>query len=97
MPDADLLAKIVEGGFVFVTNNEADFVTLSERAEIHGGLVVLPQRLREDQFRLFHEALSHIETRAKAAGEAPSDWMLNRVVEVDEETEAVADHALPGP
>ena len=47
----------IDGDWVFVTNNTADFVTLAEREEMHPGLVCLNfahgYQDRESQKRLF--------------------------------------------
>jgi hypothetical protein len=93
--DDELLALAVGEEFVFVTNNHADFVGLCTNAELHTGLVVLPQRPRDAQLPLFSDAIAHIERRAAQASEAPADWMLNRVVEVDDESDACRDVLLP--
>jgi hypothetical protein len=95
MPDEELLALAVGDEFVFVTNNHADFIGLCSNAELHTGLVVLPQRPRDAQLPLFSDAISHIEQQADRAGEAPADWMLNRVVEVDDESGECTDASLP--
>lgn len=81
---------------MFVTNNHADFVGLCANSGLHTGLVVLPQRPREAQLRLLDEAIAHIERQATQTGEAPADWMLNRVVEVDDESGECRDAPLPG-
>jgi hypothetical protein len=93
--DDELLAVAVDEGFVFVTNNHADFVGLCANAELHTGLVVLPQRPHDAQLSLFSDAIAYIERQANQAGDAPADWMLNRVVEIDNETEACRDSPLP--
>ena len=93
--DDELLALAVSEEFVFVTNNHADFVGLCANAELHTGLVVLPQRQRDAQLPLLSDAIAHIERHAAQASEAPADWMLNRVVEVDDESEACRDMPLP--
>ena len=95
MRDDELLALAVSEEFVFVTNNHADFVGLCANAELHTGLVVLPQRPRDAQLPLFSEVIAHIEHQATQATEAPADWMLNRVVEVDDESGACRDIPLP--
>jgi hypothetical protein len=95
VPDDELLAVAVSEEFVFVTNNHADFVGLCTNAELHTGLVVLPQRLRDAQLPLFSDAIAHIERHAAQVNEAPADWMLNRVIEVDDESEACRDMPLP--
>lgn len=50
--DWDLMPRIVDGNFTFVTNNARDFQKLYAREELHAGLViivtqVLPARQRE--------------------------------------------------
>lgn len=79
---------------MFVTNNHADFTGLCANAELHAGLLVLPQRPRDAQLPLLSDAIAHIERHAAQAGEAPADWMLNRVVEVDD-SGACKDTPLP--
>ncbi len=93
-PDDELLALAVGEEFVFVTNNHADFVGLCGSAELHTGLVVLPQRRREAQPPPFDKTIAHIERHAATASEAPGDWMLNRVVEVDDRSGACRDTPL---
>ena len=95
MSDDDLLALAVDEEFVFVTNNHADFMGLCANADLHTGLVVLPQRPRDAQLPLFSDAIAHIEHHAAQTSETPADWMLNRVVEVDEESGACRDSPLP--
>jgi hypothetical protein len=95
MPDDELLTLAVSEEFVFVTNNHADFMGLCANAELHTGLVVLPQRPRDAQLPLFSDAIAHILHRASQDHEAPGDWMLNRVVEVDEQSGEVRDTPIP--
>jgi hypothetical protein len=63
--------------------------------ELHTGLVVLPQRPRDAQLPLFSSAIAHILHRASQDQEAPDDWMLNRVVEVDEQSGECLDTLIP--
>lgn len=84
IPDDALLEIAVAEEFVFVTNNHADFAGLCANANLHAGLIVLPQRPRDQQRELLTAAIAHIESQAAKAEEIPADWMLNRVVEVDE-------------
>lgn len=95
LPDDELIALAVDQGFAFVTNNHADFRGLCASAELHAGLVILPQGRRDDQRRWLDRAIAHIERCAKEAAEPPADWMLNRVVEVDPSTDACSDAVLP--
>jgi predicted nuclease of predicted toxin-antitoxin system len=95
MADEELLGHAVDQEFVFVTNNHADFIGLCANVELHTGLIVLPQRRRDVQLPLFSDAIAYIELHAEQAREAPADWMLNRVVEVDDESGACTDALLP--
>lgn len=93
--DDELLALAVEEGFVFVTNNHADFWGLCANAELHAGLVTLPQGTRGAQLRWLSEAIEHIERSAAETGETPANWMLNRVVEVHKDLGHCTDAVLP--
>jgi Domain of unknown function (DUF5615) len=95
LPDDELIVLAVDQGFAFVTNNHADFRGLCASAELHAGLVVLPQGRRDDQRRWLDRAITHIERRAADSDEPPVDWMLNRVVEVDPDSEICTDAVLP--
>jgi hypothetical protein len=95
MRDDELLAIAVGEEFVFVTNNHADFIGLCGNAELHTGLVILPQCPRDAQIPLFSSAVAHINDSAAQANETPADWMLNRVVEVDDEPVTCRDSSLP--
>lgn len=95
LPDDELIALAVDQGFAFVTNNHADFRGLCAAADLHAGLIVLPQGRRDDQRRWLAAAIVHIERRAAESGEPPADWMLNRVVEVDPTSDACSDAVLP--
>lgn len=88
----ELLAIAVSEEFVFVTNNQADFIGLCSNAELHTGLVVLPQRPRDAQLPFFSDAITHIEHHAGQAHEAPGDWMLNRVVDSSPTTDESTCH-----
>jgi Domain of unknown function (DUF5615) len=81
----DALHRIViDEEAVFVTNNEADFVVLCRRVDLHTGLLILPQtQRREALWPLLDAALDYIEGQARATTETAAEWMLNRRVEVD--------------
>ncbi len=81
----DVLHKIaIDEEAVFVTNNEADFVALYRRVDLHTGLLILPQtQKREALWPLLDAALDYIERQAKAAAGTAAEWMLNRRVEID--------------
>ncbi len=83
--DPQLHPLVIHEEAVFVTNNESDFVSLSRSVDLHTGLLILPQTAsREEAWPLLDVALDYIEEQAREAGEEASDWMLNKLVEVDE-------------
>lgn len=81
----DVLHKIaIDEEAVFVTNNEADFVALYRRVDLHTGLLILPQtQKRGAQWPLLDAALDYIERQAEATAGTTAEWMLNRRVEID--------------
>lgn len=93
----DALHKIViDEEAVFVTNDEADFVALYRRVDLHTGLLILPQaEKREALWPLLDAALDYIERQGKAAAETAAEWMLNKRVEIDPSS-AVTHDDLPG-
>jgi predicted nuclease of predicted toxin-antitoxin system len=93
--DAALYEIVVDGDYVFVTNNEQDFRRLCRGHDLHPGLIVLAERIRVEQVAMFERVLDYVEQHAARAGEAPGSWMVNRVVEVDPTTEVCRDHPLP--
>ena len=93
--DEHLHEIVTEEEAVFATNNEADFVGLYRKVDLHTGLIILPQTdSREGQWPLLDAALDYIEERAKASGETAAEWMLNRRIEVDSDG-AVGHEDLP--
>lgn len=75
---------VIDEEAVFVTNNEADFVALCRRVDLHTGLLILPQtETRDAQWPLLDAAFDYIERQADATGEAAAEWMLNKRVEID--------------
>jgi predicted nuclease of predicted toxin-antitoxin system len=94
--DKLLHERVIAEEAVFVTNDEADFVALYRQVDLHTGLLILPQaERREALLPLLDAALDYIEQRAKAAGETPAEWMLNKRVEMDLSGTATNDD-LPG-
>jgi predicted nuclease of predicted toxin-antitoxin system len=93
--DAEVLQHCMDEDRTLVTNNYGDFRRLCETHSVHPGLIVLPTPSRDAQQQLLGIALAHIERRAKLSGGAdPGEFMINRVVEVDEEG-VCADFQLP--
>lgn len=82
--DKNLHELVIEEEAVFVTNDEADFVALYRRVDLHTGLLILPQTdRREALWPLLDAALDYIERQADTASETTEEWMLNKRVEVN--------------
>lgn len=81
-PDHVVLRNAIAEDRVIVTENARDFRGLVGREEIHPGLVILPCVARDVCFQLIERAIAFLEVEARAAGEDPSDHMINRVIEV---------------
>lgn len=87
--DWDLMPRIIEENFTFVTNNAADFRKLFAREELHADLVIIVPQVRPAlQKELFGAVLSLMEE-----GDEP----VNEVFEVAiEDGDIVIDrYALP--
>ena len=89
-PDHRILEFCVADDRVCVTNNADDFTGLVGAVELHPGLIVLPLGVRETQKRSLELAVGFIETQSATAGHAARDFMVNRVVEVDNNGTCVA-------
>ena len=73
--DWDLMLRIIDGDFAFVTNNAADFRRLYARQELHAGLVVIvPQVEPTRQRALFSGFLDTL---------GPDEALVNEVIEID--------------
>jgi predicted nuclease of predicted toxin-antitoxin system len=72
--DHDLMPRILEGDFVFVTNTAADFRRLYQAQAIHAGLVIIvPQTPPTQQRALFLAAMEEI---------GPDNGLINEALEV---------------
>lgn len=91
--DPNLYPAVVSGDWVFVTNNESDFRELADQEQLHPGLIIIPQETRQQQCQWFEDILAYVEANAASDGEDAGIWMINRVVEYDEDT-ATIDHAF---
>lgn len=73
-PDYSLVDLILDGDYVFVTNNARDFLKLFSSVDLHNGLVlVIPTVRRMEQIALFEAALDFI---------AGLGHTVNRLIEV---------------
>jgi predicted nuclease of predicted toxin-antitoxin system len=94
--DKNLHELVIDEEAVFVTNDEADFVALYRRVDLHTGLLILPQtNRREAVWPLLDAALDYIEQNADAAEETAAEWMLNTRIEIDS-SGAATHNDLPG-
>jgi predicted nuclease of predicted toxin-antitoxin system len=87
--DWDLMPRIVEGDFTFVTNNARDFRKLYAKEELHAGLVIIvPQVLPARQRELFSAIVDEL---------AATDNLVNEVIEISLEDGAavVTRYVLP--
>jgi predicted nuclease of predicted toxin-antitoxin system len=79
------LAEIVlDEGWVLVTNNAGDFLKLAASADLHPGLVFIELGSAQQERDSLAVGIAHIEQRASTAEESTEQFMVNRVVEVDE-------------
>jgi predicted nuclease of predicted toxin-antitoxin system len=94
--DAHLRAVVQAEGFVLVTDNASDFRPMFVRETIHPGLAVVPaEHGRARQQRLAGELIAFIVAAAEEAGETPADFMINRLVEIDDRGVAVTRELPP--
>lgn len=87
--DWDLMPRIIEEDFTFVTNNARDFRKLYAKEELHAGLVIIvPQVLPVLQRDLFALILQDL---------ADTQDMVNEVIEVtlDGEDAVLTRYSLP--
>ena len=83
--DEDIVEFCFERDFVVVTGNARDFRWLCGSVELHPGLIVMPSLLREEQLDVFPRVIDYIEEQAASASVSPSDFMVNRVIEMAED------------
>jgi hypothetical protein len=82
-------------GFVLVTDNASDFRPMYIRDDIDPGLIVVPAgRGRARQQILTREVISWIANAALESDQHAADYMLNRLVEIDQDG-SVTSYALP--
>jgi predicted nuclease of predicted toxin-antitoxin system len=94
--DHELRRVVQAESFVLVTDNAADFRPMFVRDAIHPGLVVLPGTvLRDRQQVLASIVIDYIVELARKAGERPADFMVNKLVEVDDHGECSVQELPP--
>ena len=94
--DAELRTLAQAEGFVLVTDNASDFRPMFARDDIHPGLAVIPGEYgRAEQQRLAYVLIDFIVDTAHAGGEAPADYMVNRLVEVHDDATVTATELPP--
>lgn len=87
--DWDLMPRIVDSDFTFVTNNARDFRKLYAKQELHAGLIIIvPQVLPVRQRELFDAVLEEL---------AADDEFVNEVIEIaiEDEMAIITRYALP--
>ncbi|HEX5308071.1 MAG TPA: DUF5615 family PIN-like protein [Solirubrobacteraceae bacterium] len=90
--DNQLRPVVQSEGFVFATDNAADFQPMYERDSIHPGLLVMPAGVgRERQQQLARTVLDWIAHAAAAASESAADYMVNKLVRIDEQETCTAE------
>jgi predicted nuclease of predicted toxin-antitoxin system len=73
--DSVVFRRVMDDGFLFVTNDREDWNALMSRVDFHAGLLVIrPRCRREAQKALFRAALTHVQ----AIG-----GLMNKVLEID--------------
>jgi predicted nuclease of predicted toxin-antitoxin system len=93
--DAALRQLVQREGFVLVTDNASDFRPMYQREDVHPGLIVVPAGYgRATQRILTRDVISWISGVALESGQAAADYMLNRLVEIDQDG-SVTSYELP--
>jgi predicted nuclease of predicted toxin-antitoxin system len=64
LKDWELMSRILENDYAFVTNNRSDFLDLHGQEALHPGVIIIVPNVTPDlQQELFRAALKHIGTR----------------------------------
>ncbi|MGR7996941.1 DUF5615 family PIN-like protein [Xanthobacter sp. ZOL 2024] len=72
--DWDMMPRIVDGDYTFVTNNAADFRRFYAQREIHAGLVIIVPQVQPARQRALFDAL--LDTLQ------PGEELVNEVIEI---------------
>lgn len=90
--DQAVLERCLDLNLVVVTHNAEDFRKLAGTAPIHPGIVIMEEVPYEESLTLLRTVIAHVA--AVAGGQSPEDYMVNRVVEIDESLQ-VRNYLLP--
>jgi predicted nuclease of predicted toxin-antitoxin system len=95
--DRELRRVVQAEGHVLVTDNASDFRPMYARDDVHPGLVVVPATVRrERQQALARAVIAFIEDCGGRAGEEPADFMVNKLVAIDEQGQCSLQDLPPG-
>ena len=92
--DHALAEILLDDGWVLVTNNAGDFLKLAKGAGLHPGLVFVELGSAQQERVWLAAGIAHVEHRAATAEEPTEQFMVNRVVEVDD-TGVCTDYEWP--
>lgn len=82
--DRELRDQAQADGYVVVTDNASDFRPMYAREPVHPGLLVMPgDPGRDGQQHLARAVIRHIVGAADEAGEQPTDFLVNKLVEIE--------------
>lgn len=79
--DWDLMRRVIEGDFTFVTNNAVDFRRLYARQELHAGLVIIVPSVEPARQRALFSSFLGVFVEGAS--------LVNEVVEISFDGEAV--------
>lgn len=82
--DHALAPILFDEEWVLVTNNAGDFLKLAVKAGLHSGLVFIELGSAAAEAEWLSAAINHIEARAAEETETAEQFMVNRVIEVDD-------------
>jgi predicted nuclease of predicted toxin-antitoxin system len=70
---------------ILVTNNAADFLELAKNKGLHPGLIFMPLATAAQERAWIKAAIAEIERLADVAGADPAGFMINSIIEVNED------------
>lgn len=85
--DFELVPYCIEHDYVLMSIDDGDPKALADAAGVHPGLIFIDAVNYEAMFSEAAAAIDYIEERAAVADEDPASFMVNKVVERDEDGE----------